>query len=387
MNNVSCINCKEKCCGCTVCKDICPTNAITLKEDEEGFIYPDIDIKKCINCGKCLKVCPIRNIKNVWNQYETPIAYAAKHNIEKVRLASRSGGVFTAISDYILSLNGVIYGAILLDDFKCIHYRATTNEERDKMRGSKYVQSNMNGILNDVITDLKNDLWVLFSGTSCQVQAIRQAIPIKLQEKLILVDIICHGVPSPKVWADYLKYNEKLYNGKITNVDFRNKIKYGWRDHVETISVDNEEHDSKIYTNLFYNHVIIRPSCFECPYKSLVKPGDITIADCWGIDNAIDNFNDDKGVSLVLINNDKGKSIIDKSKKDIVFEKIDLEKCMQPPLRGNFVKPVMRKKFWKIYKKKGFEAAIQIYGKRKELSLFDKISRKIQKNILKKNIV
>ena len=372
-----------KCCGCEICADACPTKAIVMKENKEGFKYPSIDNDKCINCGKCLKVCPMRNSTFRVQKYEKPIAFAVKHKNEDARSESRSGGIFTALSDVILNNNGVIYGCILNEKFKAIHFRADNKEIRDLMRGSKYVQSSMKGIANQVIEDLKNNKIVMFTGTGCQVQGIRQIVPTNLQKNLLLVDIVCHGVPSPKIWKEYLQYMSKIYNGKITAVDFRNKKEYGWKDHVESIEINGVRHDNKVYTNLFYNHVIIRPSCFKCPYKNLNRPGDITIADFCGIDDAVSGFNDNKGVSLVLINDDIGKKYFEKSKNDIIFKSVELEKTLQPPLKGNFIEPSNRKKFWHVYYTKGFEKAIELYGIIRKATIRDKIQRKI-KNITNK---
>lgn len=370
-----------KCCGCEVCADICPTKAIVMVEDSEGFKYPNIDNKKCINCGKCLKNCPMRNSTFRIKKYKEPLGFAVKHKEEQTRMKSRSGGIFTALSDIILDNNGIIYGCILNEKFEAIHYRADNKKNRDLMRGSKYVQSSMEGIVNQIIEDLKNDKLVMFTGTGCQVQGIRQAVPTKLQKKLLLVDIVCHGVPSPKIWREYLSYISNKYNGKITAVDFRNKKEYGWKDHVESIEVNGKRFDSKVYTNLFYNHVIIRPSCFKCPYKNVNRPGDITIADFWGVDDVISGFNDNKGVSLVLINNDIGKKYYEKAKKYIIFKSVELEKTLQPPLRGNFIEPSNRKKFWNIYYKKGFNKAIEMFGVIRKASIRDKIKGKINKII------
>ena len=368
-----------KCCGCEICADACPTKAIVMKEDEEGFKYPSIDKDKCINCGKCIKVCPMRNSTFRVQKYEKPLAFAVKHKNEETRNESRSGGIFTALSDVVLNNNGVIYGCILNEKFEAIHFRADNREVRNLMRGSKYVQSSMKGIANQVIEDLQKNKIVMFTGTGCQVQGIRQVVPTNLQKKLLLVDIVCHGVASPKIWREYLKYMSKTFNGKITAVDFRNKKDYGWKNHVESIEIDNIKHDSKVYANLFGSCLILRPSCFKCPYKNLNRPGDITIADFWGIDEAVSGFNDNKGVSLVLINDEIGKDFFDKSKEDITFKSVELEKILQPPLKGNFIEPSNRKKFWHLYYTKGFEKAIEIYGTIKKATIKDRVLRKIKK--------
>lgn len=379
MNNVEFKTTPKKCCGCEACVDICSKSAIKMKVDCEGFWYPEVSEDMCVDCGKCIQICPIKNSKSVWNQYEKSVAFAVKHKEEDVISNSRSGGIFTALTDVVLEQSGVIYGCGLTDSFDACHFRTETSVGRDRMRGSKYVQSSMKGIYKQVIQDLKNDRIVLFSGTSCQVQAMRQATSISLQEKLILVDVVCHGVPSPKIWREYLHLMEVKYDGKVTGVDFRNKKTYGWKEHVETVEIDGKPYDSKNYTNMFYNHVSIRPSCFECPYKSVSRPGDITIADFWGINNVAEEFDDDKGVSLVLVNNKKGENFFEKTKNNIIFKQVEIEKCMQPPFRGNYIIPSCRKKFWKLYFSKGLEVAVEIYGTRQKETVQDKVLRKIIK--------
>jgi coenzyme F420-reducing hydrogenase beta subunit len=379
-NNISKNKRKNLCCGCENCSNVCPVNAINMKQDSEGFQYPMVDNNKCIDCGNCYKICPmINNNEKIIGKLSKPISYAVKNKNNEIRYKSRSGGVFTALSNLILKQNGVVYGCILNNNFEAVHIRADNYVDRDKMRGSKYVQSRMEDIQKKIGLDLKNGKTVLFTGTSCQVKGIRNSIPHNLQDKLFCVDIVCHGVPSPKIWKEYLEFQRKKYGKVIDGVDFRNKKIYGWREHVESIFIDGKRYDSKIYTNLFYNHVIIRPSCFNCPFKSIYHPGDITIADCWGIENAIPDFDDDKGVSLVLINNYKGKKFFGEVDKNLIYKKIELEKCMQPPLKGNFILPNFRKDFWNIYYEKGLAEAIKKYSKIRNVTMIDRIKNKLLK--------
>lgn len=302
--------------------------------------------------------------------------YAVKHNDEIVRSASRSGGIFTAISDIILAVNGCVYGCVLTDDFKAIHIRATTEEERNCMRGSKYIQSTMGDVYKQVKIDLENAKEVLFSGTSCQIAGLKAFLG-KEYDRLLCVDIVCHGVPSPLIWEKYIQWQEAELGKKCIKVDFRNKKQFGWASHMETLTMeDGTEIHSNVFTTLFYEHSIIRPACSKCPYKSIIHPADITIADYWGIDKAAPGFNDNKGVSLVLINNEKGNFYFEKIKENINFIETCIEDSMQEPLIAPFAAPVDRRLVWNDLLKKPFSYSVEKYTK---ISLIKRIKRKLRK--------
>lgn len=387
---------KENCCGCSACYSVCPADAIKMTKDEEGFLYPLIDKNICINCNKCINICKFKNHQsnkgycNTVNFDKTliPQVYAVQHKNHNIRMNSRSGGFFTAISDKFIGNGGVIYGCVLDDKFDAVHIRATTAEERNKMRGSKYIQSDTTGIFSCVLQDLKKDIPVLFTGTSCQIAGLKGFLE-KEYDNLICVDIVCHGVPSPKVWQSYLNWQEKNNNAKCIAVDFRNKVDYGWKAHIETLTMKNADNEtlrvnSEIFKSLFYGHNILRPSCYECPYKSTIHPGDITIADYWGIDKAAPEFNDDKGVSLVLINNKKGEDFFNSICGDTKYKSCKLEDSLQPPLIKPFPKPLERDYFWKDFNSKPFDFIVNKYAHKnkqyKFLIYYLKIKRLI-KNI------
>lgn len=295
-------------------------------------------------------------------QYEKPRVYAVKHKDDEIRLNSRSGGVFTSLSDRILSQGGVVYGCVLSKEFKAIHIRAEQADERNQMRGSKYIQSSMGDIFTAVQSDLKEGRYVLFSGTSCQVTGLRAFLQ-KEYKTLVCVDIVCHGVPSPKVWEEYLKWQEDNNGGKCISVDFRNKRDFGWDSHVETLTFDNGKRiHGKVFTTLFYGHHILRPCCCQCPYKTIIHPGDITIADYWGIDRAAPGFNDNKGVSLVLINNEVGKKIFEDIENSVQYQECRIEDSMQPPLIKPFEKTRKREQFWQDFNKRNFVYIAKKYG-------------------------
>lgn len=314
--------------------------------------------------------------------YKEPIAYAVRHIDDHVRMNSRSGGFFTVVSDMVLENGGIVYGCVLDKNGKACHVRTTDRDIRDAMRGSKYVQSEMGMSYRNVEKDLQSGKCVLFSGTSCQVAALKNYLKNDY-DNLICMDVVCHGVPSPLVWRDYLEWQlQRSDSDRIVGVEFRNKKKYGWRDHVETIYFeDGECIDSTVYTTLFYSHVVLRPACYVCPYKDKVHPGDITIADCWGIENVASDMDDNNGVSLVLINNEKGYKLFQNTTEWIMSKKVDLNLCMQTPLIRPFEKPKKRDRFWEDYSSKEFTYIAKKYGgygrRNKIRKKLGKIKRKI----------
>lgn len=229
----------SNCCGCTACASICKHNAISMQPDTLGFLYPKVDEDKCIECGLCEKVCAFNDNYDKSLNLSQPEAYAARHKEMEEVMKSRSGAAFVAISDYVLEQGGIVYGAGYKDHFRVCHKRATTKEERDEFRGSKYVQSDLTGIFRQVKNDLKTGHTVLFSGTPCQTSGLHSYVGKKLRENLVLVDIVCHGVPSPYIWRDYITYLEKKYKDTISYVNFRDKEEYGWKEHKETFKFVN----------------------------------------------------------------------------------------------------------------------------------------------------
>lgn len=305
--------------------------------------------------------------------------YILKHKNELVRSASRSGGVFTALTDIILADKGIVYGCMLTNDLRVVHGRAINKEQRDRFRKSKYVQSDLNDTLCKVKTDLQAGYTVLFSGTPCQVAGLKAFLNTAkdLKGNLYCVDIICHGVPSPRVWHDYVELMEKRYGGKIERAEFINKNKFGWAAHKESVWVNGVEHDNNIYTNLFGGHNVVRPACFHCPFKSLNRMGDITIGDAWGVKRNNPEFDDNKGVSLVLVNTEEGKKLFfDACRENCDFVAVDINDYLQHPLVSPYGEPVTREKFWKLYNKKGFETVVKRYI---ELNIFRKILRRLKR--------
>lgn len=316
-------------------------------------------------------------------QYDKPRTYAVKHKKKTIRMASRSGGVFTALSDKVLYGNGVIYGCVMENNTVAVHIRAESGEKRDLMRGSKYIQSDLRNVFKQIQKDLINGKEVLFSGTSCQVAGLKRFLG-KEFENLILVDIVCHGVPSPLVWKKYLEWQETNNGSKVVSVDFRNKIDFGWKAHRESLYLENGKRiDSEVFKNLFYGHRILRPACYQCPYKDIIHPSDITIADYWGIQGILPSFDDNKGVSLVLINNEKGQRFFETITEQIEFEETRIEKSMQPPLQAPFSKPINRDEFWRDLRANSFSEIVSKYGTVSKTLLVKRRIKKIITTLLK----
>lgn len=352
---------KSDCCGCTACYNVCPKDAIRMIPDALGFKYPVVDEAKCVECGLCERVCAFGEDYDKSLLLEKAHSYAAKHKDPEQILASQSGAAFIALSDYVLDRGGIVYGVGYADHFRVVHKRATTKTERDEFRGSKYVQSDMGRIFRKVKQDLREGVCVLFAGTPCQTAGLASFVGPHLREYLYLMDLICHGVPGPTVWTDYLNYLEVKEGRRITAVNFRNK-KFGWHSHVESFLFDNTY--TNTYTNTFYSHILFRLSCGKCPYTNMARPSDITVGDFWGIENteAAALGADNKGCSMVLVNTEKGMVWFDGAKESLIYKAVPLEASPQHNLRYPTVLHPKRIVFEEDYARLGFERSMRKYG-------------------------
>jgi len=369
---------KDLCSGCGACSHSCRLNAIEMKEDNEGFLYPHINQELCVNCGKCKQVCPFVKEKR---EGAKPKVYAVKNVSDEVRKNSASGGVFTALSDHILNCNGVVYGVVFGDDLRVEHVRATTKEERDAMLGSKYVQSYLGDIFLKVEKDLKDDKLTLFSGTPCQIAGLNAYLG-RNYSNLLLCDIVCHGVGSTSVFRDYISYIEQKNHSKVEKICFRDKEKgwsgQKWKAILKSGKVLRDNIDVNVYKRLYYSHVMHRPSCHKCPYTQIKRQGDITIGDYWGIKNCHPNFMDELGVSVVLLNTKKGFDFFEQVNSSIICQKSEIDSCLQPQLQFPTSKSSKREFFWNEYEKRGFKYIAKKYG---TVSLCTRMIGKIKKNI------
>lgn len=321
-----------KCCGCGACEQICPKHCITMARNEEGFLYPQIDHDACIKCGKCDKCCPVIQLNIKENENKNILAHAAKSNNEEVRKNSSSGGLFTEIATYILQNGGVVFGAAFDENFKVIHIGVDNIEYLDRLRGSKYVQSEIGNTYIQAKEYLDAGRIVLFTGTPCQIAGLYNFLSHDY-ENLYTQDIICHGVPSPLVWEKYIEYREAEAAAKLRRTFFRHK-KYGWKKYsvqfeftncTEYLQILTED----LYMRSFLRNLSLRPSCYFCAFKTKNRPSDFTLADFWGVWNICPEFDDDKGISLVILHSERARAIFEKIKTNINCQNVDFDEAIK----------------------------------------------------------
>lgn len=365
---------KEDCCGCAACLQRCPKQCISLHEDSEGFLYPRVNVEQCVSCGICEKACP------VLNQAEArfPLkVYAAKNNNEQELLMSSSGGLFIVFAKKIIKDGGVVFGARFDENWNVLHSYADTEEGIMDFIGSKYVQSRVGDSYAEARAFLKSGRIVLFTGTSCQIAGLKTFLG-RDYDNLLTIDVICHGVPSPLVWKRYLTdITNNVINAKsisqttdslIKSISFRDKHT-GWKNYSFTLSIF--ESQSRGFTNnwtlshtftkdpfmqLFLGNMTIRPSCYHCPSKNGRSKSDLTIADFWGIEKIWPDFDDNKGVGLLMVNTEKGQCAIDdKSLSLLEVSLSDATRCnlsyyqsVSKPLERGLCFWLINKKSWSI---------------------------------------
>lgn len=297
---------KKKCSGCTACQQICPKHCINMFSDIEGFLYPKVDLKNCINCGLCEKACPDINPL----ECSLPInCYAVKNNNLDIRKASSSGGVFSLLAEKVLSKKGVVFGARFDSHWQVVMDYTENIEGLDKFRGSKYVKCDVGDSYSKVKDFLSSGKKVLYSGSSCQIAGLRKFLKHDYKN-LLLVDYLCHGAPSPLLWKKYIEEISRNDVSSLTNISFRNK-KRGWKKFSIIIKKGKEVladsvFSENIYMRAFLSDMSLRPSCYQCSARNGHSGADITIGDHWAIRDINSSFDDNKGVSLVLINTEKG---------------------------------------------------------------------------------
>ena len=321
---------KNKCTGCQACRQICPKDAITMIEDEEGFLYPEKNQKKCTECGLCTKICPIINDIKIEDRIEKQEVQAVSHKNKDIIIKSSSGGAFTSIVQAFCDKDYVIFGAKYGDRFEVIHSYIEDKTDIDIFRKSKYVQSNIKDTYREAKRLLNENKKVLFSGTPCQIAGLRKYLN-KDYQNLFCVDLVCHGVPSQKVFNKYIYCVEKKYKDKIRKISFREKtFKKKWNSRNILIEFEKnkkiiENSEKNYFLKGFHNKLFYRPSCKECKFANPKRYSDITIADCWGIEELYPDLDVHRGQSLMVINTEKGKKLLNEINKSQEVRELTLE--------------------------------------------------------------
>lgn len=380
---------KQMCSGCHACYNICPKRCIDMQIDSEGFWYPFIDEEQCVDCGLCKNVCPVLNeYKGKKGQ-----AYACINKDENILMKSSSGGVFTLIAEMILDMEGVVFGAAFDDDLNVCHTEVKSKAELYKIRGSKYLQSNIGDTYKKAKLYLEDNREVLFTGTPCQISGLKAFLG-KEYDNLTTQDIICHGVPSPRVWQQYLEYLSKTRGSTVDKKNlpaFRLK-QSGWMNFSVKISFNNGENHIQqfaddLYMQAFLKDLCLRESCYNCHSKAIERESDITLADFWGVENVIPEMFDDKGVSLVLVSSPKGQKIFEAISDKMVYKAVDIDEaakynpaayksCERNKKRDEFMSKITAGKFNKIVNKCTKQNLLKGY-----LGKIKRIIRKVINNV------
>jgi len=376
---------KEDCCGCSACISICPKTAINFIQDSEGFNYPHVDVDKCVECGLCEKTCPIIQRKSIDKTVANPLQYkAVRIKDKKILSESSSGGAFSILADIIFDLNGCVCGVEYSEEGLPHHIIIDSKAELYKLRGSKYVQSNILGIFPAIKQRLLKGQYVLFSGTSCQVDGLKKYLR-KDYANLLTVDLVCHSIPSPLIYKEYLTYCSKKLKKEIVSIDMRYKKTYGWSHRFSyryCFKDGKSVIDSPFVVNwgrLFFSEMINRPSCGDCQYANLNRVSDFTIADFWDDDKKRIDIYSKEGTSLLLVNTEKGINALESCQNNFYSWNITKEEALQPCLCHTTKPSDKRDEFWDFYYKNGFENFYNRYFADTKYVILKKIIKKIIK--------
>ncbi len=367
----------NKCSGCSACNLICPKNCISMRYDRDGFLFPDIDLKQCIDCGKCTSICPVLN-KRESNTLK--MAYACKNKNLDIRMESSSGGIFTLLAEKIISDGGVVFGAAFDDEFNVHHIAIDSVCELYKMRGSKYVQSEIKDTYLQVKKYLTDGRKVLFTGVPCQIDGLLAFLG-KEYDNLITQGLICHGSPSNKSWQSFLCQVKEKYPGQqIESISFRDKHS-GLGNYTMNIKFKNGQCNipsrKNPFMKAFFGNWFLRPSCYNCSSKLNGQKSDITLADFWGGERIAPEMFDGNGTSLVLVNSQKGLNLINEISEHMIMKIVDYDTAIKknPAEFSSVKKPLFRKLFMKELRDRPFNKVVKRYYK---ITIFKKCVHKLK---------
>lgn len=371
----------NKCTGCAACASVCPTNSITMREDKEGFLQPRIDSKTCIACHKCEKTCPIITPKLIPTDFETQ-AFAAINKDEAVRMRSSSGGMFYVLAKWTIEQGGVVFGSRFNENWEAIHDYTETIEGIEPFMRSKYVQSRIGETFKLAKEFLEQGRLVLYTGTPCQINGLKSYLH-KDFNNLFTVDIICHGVPSPKVWREYLKY--AFGNERLVEINLRDK-KNGWLEYQQLFVTETktirETKSENIYFTGFLGDIYLRPSCYDCYFKTLHRLADLTIADYWGVERVCPKMFDNKGTSIVFIHSTKALNLFNNATTQSIIERQDVRKAADgnPAMETSVRMPRRRADYFRALNTFGYTYAKHfIFKDRIDVRLMRALRKKLQK--------
>lgn len=353
---------ENRCCGCASCFSVCPMSAIKMKADKRGFKRPLIDTEKCVECGLCQKVCPINADLRF---YKTENAYAAKAKDKVVRRESQSGGAFAVFAAEALKNGWIVYGASS-NKTKVIYQRITDLQHLELLKKSKYVQADLEGIHWLISKDLTDNKKVIFSGTPCYVASILSYLKIKNipTDNLITVDLVCYGVPSPGLYEEYIKLEEKKKGKKVTNFVFRDK-QWSLKEKYSKITWESGSYETLTngYLRMFSSNLATRCSCLECKFARGERVSDITIGDYWGIGKLKPEFDDNRGVSVIICHTQKGKTLFNSVKEDFTLFETSFSDAQgnNPALERPLGTINQYDDFWNDYEKKDLQYVLSKY--------------------------
>lgn len=378
---------KDECCGCTACATICPKQAITFTYDLEGFLYPQIDYTKCVGCLKCESVCAFKkDLKTPIPEDSKTIIYAAKSRSRDVVINSSSGGMFTVFSDAFLDRGYIVAACQYSYETDSVVLSIITDKEsRDKAKGSKYIQAELKDSFDCLIEILRKnkDKRALVFGTGCQIAGLNLLLKnLNLRDRVVLVDLICHGAASSNLWKKYIRKIESEYGNTINYVTFKDK-RDGWEYPRTFALIDNKEVSIKPYADWFYMGLSLRKSCYKCPYTRIDRHSDITIGDYWGIKKIMPEFYDRMGISLVITHSDVGNSFFDSVKDHLDYRISNRLECLQPRLVSPQLCPAMRETFWTDMQNNGIDYCERKYRECHKDSTRERIKRYVKKVINK----